>query len=266
MISLARFSATVGAKRLDCHGKAIGIATRLLYWGAVGGSLFLLTGRRTEAQTPATPLSLSSATVYVYRQAHMLGLATHWPVFVNVDYLADLHNGTYMSKEVPEGTVVLGELCYHTGAMHWPRLLISGSGCDGMDWKRTSSTGNVGGCLGELLTAQTTLAQFREAGKLKVLKTPDQRLRVCGPHPSLKWHLTEVDRCSDEVKLALELLPPRGRLKFEAEAGKTYYVKVSIPMYSTTHLPRQTCLADMKLVDAATGTTETSGLHLTPDK
>ncbi len=50
----------------------------------------------------------AQALIYVYRQRHTLGAAGHPVVFVNHEYLGELHNSDYAQYKVPSGTVLVG--------------------------------------------------------------------------------------------------------------------------------------------------------------
>jgi hypothetical protein len=64
-------------------------------------------------QEPA-PASTSAAKpepqalIYIYRQRHTLGAAGHPIIFVNHEYLGELHNSDYAQYKVPSGTVLVG--------------------------------------------------------------------------------------------------------------------------------------------------------------
>ena len=63
------------------------------------------TGQPALSSQPA-----SKALIYVYRPGSMVGAANHPMLFVNDDFLADLHNSEYASREVPSGTVIFSFL------------------------------------------------------------------------------------------------------------------------------------------------------------
>jgi Protein of unknown function (DUF2846) len=68
------------------------------------------TGSNGKGQPTPSPHPAGKALIYVYRPGSMVGAANHPAVFVNDDFLANLHNSEYASREVPPGTVIFSFL------------------------------------------------------------------------------------------------------------------------------------------------------------
>ncbi len=65
---------------------------------------------RAPEQPPASPQLTRKAVVYVYREKRTVGGGVYNKVYVNGDYLASLHNGSYAQREVLEGSVVFSSM------------------------------------------------------------------------------------------------------------------------------------------------------------
>ena len=243
-----------------------------------GGFLLIVLLVRTSSATGAskqfTELSPPNgeALVYVYRQATWAGKGGDNVItFINGNYLASLHYSDYVAQAVPPGRVVLtssGRLVHNRFP---PDLGWSpGSGCASMDWwhLETARSADVARCkteLGETLEAVTHLIA---ANKLQGTDEVRKQVRMCvavvGPgqgYPEAGDLTILAQKCRSDVREALELLNQQGsddnvflkaRVEFEAEAGKTYYVREFSSM---------TVIINMTLVDTATGAKEIRGKH-----
>ncbi len=92
---------------------------------------------KTVSASAAAPTA--QASIYVYRQGHMLGAIGHPIIFVNDYLLAEMHNSNYASLEVPQGTVIVsatfanqGDLLMPSPTGYWASL----PGCTGLDARR----------------------------------------------------------------------------------------------------------------------------------
>jgi hypothetical protein len=101
-------------------------------------------------------------------------------------------------------------------------------------------------------------------------------LQMCGPKPFPNPSSPEADkirhdvkngdssadwsRCKNEVAEAERVLLSKELLRIDVEAGRTYYVKWSVPYKPGTPAPK------MGLVDEATGAEETRGLRPIGDR
>ena len=73
----------------------------------VGLVAIILSGCASGPRFTAAPQPASGkALVYVYRKSSIVGAAGYDKIYVNDDYLADLHSGGYCTHEIPEGTNV----------------------------------------------------------------------------------------------------------------------------------------------------------------
>jgi hypothetical protein len=187
--------------------------------------------------------------------------------YVNGNFLASLHNASYSSTEVPSGRVSIAFTDYYVGGFSpVPDLHLSGTACDGLDWRSLGSNApeKVSHCRQELAQDNTML----EAG------VPIQVGDIRPPHPleiCPEKHFSTLttngfgvfhapDHCASQLTRAIDVL---GRalkpdLRFEAEAGNTYFVRLWIrerPKEGSVEngfQVRNTIMA-VKVVDVTTG-------------
>ena len=210
------------------------------------------------------------ALIYIYRPKHFVaGLATP-NIFVNRDYFSFLQNGTYAPREVTAGEVALSGEMPGVGPMYPPPAgLVSTADCK-VDWLRLGQarSEDVNRCVEELKRTKTALNQFLGASELI---EPDPRVQRCSHRPNFGtnklgqpvdyWQRWEVTGCLAAVEGAIAWLTdavPMDRLRFNAEAGKTYYVRWT---FAFRRHPRPGLF---ELVDAATGVKESKDLKLAP--
>jgi hypothetical protein len=159
----------------------------------------------------------------------MLAKAAHFTVYVNRDYLADLHNANYASIEVPPGTVSLSIPSVHLGStpMNEPALATAGTDCEGIQWHRLGSAKEAqwSACREALSQGQAALQRQLAARQ----PTANDRPPLCGT--------LIPQRCYQELLYAQDLMQfaPTPVFHFEAEAGRTYYVKLEVSWSSALH-------------------------------
>lgn len=211
------------------------------YAGFLTIALLALTGspaakKRKPLPTPPEGEGL----VYVYRRPRVVGKIVYPSIFVN-DYslLGELHNGEYASLAVKEGTVVVtatsptggrvADFLAHVGRVSPPSTTgfwASLPGCAGLDWGRLALAPPA-----DVVNCQHNLARlYRQCG---VTETTEDLI-------TMRFTTVRVPACyhrldgSENAFSLLFLAQCASRVKFEVEAGKSYYVEWSVSLRKGT--------------------------------
>jgi hypothetical protein len=243
----------------------------LLWVRRLAVASLLLAGRPAHTQTlPTLPQPPDGeAVVYIFRQRAALGLATRWPVAVNGDYLADLHNANYVFVKVPAGPVSVATLAIHTGELRWPQLRTSGTTCGGLDWRKLglANESDVESCANTLRGAWGEINGFLRGGRIPAGRHPSFEI-LCGSKPVTQtrdgdvefWTVHDVTSCQSELSNALVVASSPSVLRLNAESGRAYYVRMfgTLSSCKQYHSLTLACVPGLTLVDSATAEKESS--------
>jgi hypothetical protein len=209
----------------------------------------------------------------------MHGAGEHSIIFVNDYLLAEMHLSEYASLEVPEGSVVIsGTLPVNhivppsiTG--FWASLPSCAS-LAGLDWRRWAEAlpADVAPCRSELTKLVTecrvrveTEGSFRP-GSVRITKTiiPSCNYKLIGmgdaiylleTAPFLPHAVATAPEGETSPSIFHQNGPIQVQLRFDAEAGKTYYVKYSFDASFSAH-------THLELMEASRGVKEMRSLRL----
>jgi len=223
------------------------------------------------------------AVVYVYREG-MYGAGVHPAVFVNDDFLVELHHSNYARRVVPPGTVVVTASQYYAGAPvvrgwydsafqfpspngPWASL----PGCKGLDVLRLGEVArtDVMRCETDLHEAEAAIGKaFAEGIGKEGFRHPEALEQLCRLKRSrheerdrkeIVWiDAKELEGCRAEMRAALAIVDRtyvKVRTEFQAQAGTAYYVKWFVATKGR-----------MELVDEATGAKAVRGLKPTKNQ
>jgi Ankyrin repeats (many copies)/Ankyrin repeat len=222
--------------------------------GAIPGAARVLAeasgGSGGTGQAAAAQPSAGMGRIYFYRRGRFLGMITHFSVYVGDKFLAEIHNDTYASMEVPAGPVVITAGSPITGKRHLPSQgeWASLPGCAGLEWRRLplEPAGDVNQCAANLRELNSQCEGSSSTTTGGALRTLTIHVPACNYKLHGSYHANEL----------LAMVPLTVRLPLEVEAGKIYYVRWSLAL--TNH----PLAYKLELMDEATGAKEMKGASL----
>ncbi len=214
-------------------------------------------GASAGEQPTAPSPPIGKAIVYAYRKGHIVGGNTL--IFVNGDFLAELHNANFASVEVPQGAMNIASIAAVSILFHFPPAeyyWASGPGCANVNWRRLFEVSSAAAapCDNELWSwirkCSEDFGPMRRRCALEIGRMEEARsllrLAVEPDAPPLNY-FRNVHQSRERVT----------RVKTDMQAGKTYYFRWSIP-----YAPFQAAKApELELVDGETGAKEVSRLR-----
>jgi hypothetical protein len=210
-------------------------------------------GSAGAGQSAAQQPSAGMGRIDFYRRGRILGAITHFSVYVGDKFLAEIHNDTYASMEVPAGPVVITAASPITGKHRLPSggEWDSLPGCAGLKWRRLAleAATDIGQCRASLGALNDECGGSNSTTAGGALRTLTIRVPACNYKLHGSYYANEL----------LAMAPLTVRLPVEVEAGRTYYVRWSLAL--TNH----PLAYKLELVDEATGTKEVNGASLAKD-